>query len=178
MPSTVYLIRHATPDWTQKDATYHLPPGPPLCEEGISESKALGISLLNLRITQIYTSPLRRCLQTAELAGAEAGIPVEVVSGLTEWQPGETYESVASRMWPTIKTALALCIKEGPACLVTHGGPIAALLLRMGMDQEILASHRIYDNKNPLPPAGVWSATYQEENECWDIHRVPNNNNP
>jgi broad specificity phosphatase PhoE len=177
MPTTIYLVRHATPDWTRTDLTYHLPPGPPLSKDGITEAQTLGVFLRSLQVSRIYTSPLERCLRTAELAGEAAGVPVEVVSGLTEWQPGESYDLVAKRMWPTVKKALAQCRQNGPPSLVTHGGPIAALLLRMGMDPDILASHRTYDNHNPLPPAGVWRVTYEDERDCWDLCLVSSLNN-
>jgi broad specificity phosphatase PhoE len=177
MPTTIYLARHATPDWKRTDLTYHLPPGPPLSEEGITEAQSLGVLLRSMQVSLIYTSPLERCLRTAELAGEVAGIPVEVVSGLTEWQPGESYDSVAKRMWPTVKTALAYSRHNGTPSLITHGGPIAALLLSMGMDPDTLASHRIYDNNNPLPPAGVWRVTYEDEGDCWDQCLVTSLNN-
>lgn len=176
MPTTIYLVRHATPDWTRTELSYHLPPGPPLTEEGLDEARAVGGFLHKNKVSHIYTSPLARCLQTAQAAGKAAGVPVEVDHSLTEWQPGETYTSVASRMWPTIQKALAHCRHNGPAALVTHGGPIAALLGRMGMAPDVLASHRIYDNHNPLPPAGVWRVGHAEGTDTWelDLVRMPN----
>jgi broad specificity phosphatase PhoE len=97
MPTTIYLVRHATPDWTRTELSYHLPPGPPLTEEGLDEAKAVGGFLHKNKVTLIYTSPLARCLQTAQAAGKAAGVRVEVDHSLTEWQPGETYTSVARR---------------------------------------------------------------------------------
>ena len=47
MPQQIYLIRHATPDWTRKDIPYHLPPGPPLIEQGLAEAQALAAFLLS-----------------------------------------------------------------------------------------------------------------------------------
>ena len=38
MLPTVYLVRHATPDWSLKDIPYHLPPGPPLTSVGDKEA--------------------------------------------------------------------------------------------------------------------------------------------
>jgi broad specificity phosphatase PhoE len=172
MPTILYLARHATPDWTRTELSYHLPPGPPLTEEGEKEAEDLGKFFRKNNVSIIFTSPLDRCYQTAKTAGEASGTPVEIVHSLTEWQPGENYASVASRMWPTIKKAIGYSNQFGPTALITHGGPIAALLGRMGMDADVLASHRIYDNNNPLPPAGVWQAVYLDNGESWEWKQV------
>ena len=44
----------------------------------------------------------------------------------------------------------------GPIALFTHGGPVLALLAALGIDDATLETLRIYDHRNPLPPAGVW----------------------
>jgi broad specificity phosphatase PhoE len=168
MPATFYLVRHATPDWTRKELTYHMPPGPPLTGKGFVEAEALGVFLRKNKVTQIITSPLDRCMQTAETAGKTAGVHVEIAHSLTEWQPGENYASVAHRMWPIINKALTIGRQNGPPALITHGGPIAALLKRMGMAPDVLAAHRIYDNNNPLPPAAAWRIIYKKGTDSWE----------
>ncbi len=47
----------------------------------------------------------------------------------------------------------------GPVALFSHGGPILALLSALGIDDSTLETLRIYDHRNPLPPAGVWQVS-------------------
>jgi broad specificity phosphatase PhoE len=169
---TVYLARHARPDWTRRDLTYHLPPGPPLTSQGRMEAERLGRFFQVEGVTRIYTSPLERCLRTAEIAAEVAGSPIVIDHSLTEWQPGENTETVARRIWPLFERVRLACSVDGPSALVTHGGPVAALLERLGMQPELLKGHRKYDHNNPLPPAGVWQASLDGEEGLWELRMV------
>lgn len=172
MTTTVYLARHATPDWTRTDLVYHLPPGPPLTQKGTAEAGMLGQYFQKAGISRVYTSPLERCLSTAAIAAQPAGIPFEIVHSLTEWQPGEDYQAVINRVWPAFERARQTCRQNGPVALVTHGGPITALLEKLGMQPTLLLEHRIYDHGNPLPPAGAWQATQPDGREEWQLELV------
>jgi len=58
----------------------------------------------------------------------------------------------------------------GPVALVSHGGPIACLLLSLGIEEDALSVFRKrFDGSNPLPPAGVWAAEWNEEQKTWDL---------
>jgi len=59
-----------------------------------------------------------------------------------------------------------------PVGYVTHVGPIAALLKALGMDEAVLESHRVYDHRNPLPPAGVWRLRRDESIHGWGMELV------
>lgn len=169
MEEIVYLARHATPDWTRRDLSYHLPPGPPLTPQGVAEAEALGGFLQGAGAAKVFTSPLERCLHTARIAAGLIPAPVEVLPHLVEWQPGEAPSDVVRRLWPAIEQALQTGRQNGPSALITHGGPIAVLLEECGMSSETLAGHRIYDHNNPLPPAGVWRMTRDREQETWNL---------
>ena len=155
---TIYLIRHATPDWTRTDIPYHLPPGPPLTPPGEAEANQLGVYLRAAGVSRIFSSPLERCLRTAHIAVAHTGFAVEIETGLSEMQPNEKNEAVYARLWPVWQTATAHA-DSGPVALITHGGPIALLLAELGLTPEVLNHYkRLFDRNNPLPPAGVWQA--------------------
>ena len=163
----IYLIRHATPDWSRSDLAYHVPPGPPLVEQGRQEAQALGGFLRGVGVRRLFTSPLERCQVTAEIAAAAAQLAVQVEGGLIEWQPGEDKATVTARMWPVFEAALRAGEADGPVGLVSHGGPIAMLLLRLGMDEATLAAQRCFDHGNPLPPAGAWEA--RRDGDGWRL---------
>jgi probable phosphoglycerate mutase len=161
MPATLYLIRHATPDWSRTDLRYDIPPGPSLTAQGEAEAKALGEFLQGLNIIHIFASPLERTTRTAQIAAATFGpnaeINVEIADDLAEWERGEAEANVLARFRVFLDKAFELSAKRGPAALVTHGGPIRILLAHLGLARaEIDYYRRLFDRDNPVPPAGVW----------------------
>ena len=165
----IYLIRHATPDWSRSDLAYHVPPGPPLVEQGCQEAQTLGDFLRGAGVRRLFTSPLERCQATAEIAAAEARLTVQVEEGLIEWQPGEDQATVTARVWPVFEAALKAGDADGPVGLVSHGGPIAMLLLALGMGEAALAAQRCFDRGNPLPPAGAWEVRKAGDGDGWRL---------
>jgi phosphohistidine phosphatase len=122
-PTELYLVRHAIaadrgsewPDDTKR----------PLTEEGIARFKdaVKGLRRLDIQIDEIFTSPLVRARQTAELlaAGLEGKAPVKVLDALS---PGHTASSVM--------TNLARVAKRRRIALVGHEpdlGELAAHLI-------------------------------------------------
>lgn len=180
MDEVVYLARHASPDWERTDLVYHLPPGPPLTPTGQQEALTLGAFLSQAGVRHVFTSPLERCTQTAQIAAGVLTVPLEIHPALIEWQPGDNPSSVYARLRPLFEQAAALSLDGGPAVLVTHGGPISALLSGLGMDEAILASHRTFDHRNPVPPAGVWRARRAQSKQHWELQLVftPEAGNP
>ncbi|MFM8320185.1 MAG: histidine phosphatase family protein [Chloroflexota bacterium] len=164
MAHTLYLIRHATPDWDRKDIPYHLPPGPELTVLGQAEARALGAYLCETGVQRLYASPLERTLRTACIAGEAGGAQVIVDERLSEWQPGESLDEVSRRILPAVDEILAEAAGR-PVGLVTHGGPVEAILLGLGM--ALPKDARRYDRGNLLPPAGAWRADYHAEQGGW-----------
>jgi probable phosphoglycerate mutase len=160
MPATLYLIRHATPDWNRTDIRYDIPPGPPLTAQGEAEAQQLGEFLKTTNITHLYTSPLERTTRTAQIAAEALGLEVETKDDLAEWERGELEASVLSRCRACLDEAFDESETRGPLALVTHGGPIRLLLADLGLDQaEMTHYRRTFDRDNPVPPAGVWRVT-------------------
>jgi len=165
----VFLVRHATPDWSRRDSSYHIPPGPPLTLVGQKEAQELGIFLNFYGVRWLWTSPLERCERTARIAAAACLAAVAVVDTLAEWRPGENSQAVLERVQPVFEQARLASQDSAPVALVTHGGPISALLLALGMDEHELAHRKIYDYANPVPPAGAWLATREHSHVPWEL---------
>jgi len=125
-PCELYLVRHASaaergsewPDDTRR----------PLTERGISRFKegAKGLRRLDVTIDEIFTSPLVRARQTAEIlaAGLEGKPTVKVLEALA---PGHTAASVMAH--------LAKAAKRRRIALVGHEpelGELAAHLIGAG----------------------------------------------
>jgi len=125
-PTEIYLVRHAIAaergsEW--KDDTKR-----PLTERGVSRFKdeVKGLRRLDVALDEIFTSPLVRARQTAELlaAGLDGKPPVKVLDALA---PGHTPAAVM--------TQLARVAKRRRIALVGHEpdlGELAAHLIGAG----------------------------------------------
>jgi phosphohistidine phosphatase len=125
-PTELYLVRHAIaaergsewPDDTKR----------PLTERGVNRFKeeVKGLRRLDVTVDEVFTSPLVRARQTAELlaAGLEGKAPVKLLDALA---PGHTPASVI--------TQLARVAKRRRVALVGHEpdlGELAAHLIGAG----------------------------------------------
>lgn len=170
--TTIYLARHATPDWSRKDIPYHLPPGPPLVDQGRAEAEKLGYFFREMGVRQLFVSPLQRCQTTAEIAAQISGAEIETVENLYEWQPQEEKSEVMARMRPVFDAAFRFSQSKGPSALVSHGGPISLLISNLGMGDSLLDAQKVFDHQNPIPPAGAWQVTGPEKGGSWQMSLV------
>ena len=76
------LIRHALP---QRVELVEGPADPELSPEGFVQARRLAAWLASEPLDAVYSSPLRRAVQTAEPLAEVTGHPVQVVDGLAEW---------------------------------------------------------------------------------------------
>lgn len=164
----IFLLRHATPDWGHKAIPYDIQPGPGLSPKGEKEAEALAAFLKSQGIVRLYYSPFERAAQTAGVVAAAHGIPCIEEEGLAEWpMDAEPELHVRQRMSSVFERIAKESAGVGPIGLVSHGGPIALLLLELGMDSDELAPYRkMFDTTNPLPPAGAWMVE-QYPGETW-----------
>ncbi len=86
--STFYLIRHATNDFVGKSIVGWTP-GVSLNAEGREQAGRLAWKLLGRGITQIYSSPLERALETAGPIAEALGLQVQVRDALGEVRFGD-----------------------------------------------------------------------------------------
>ena len=163
-----------------------------LSEEGLEQALELACRLSTLDISKVYSSPRRRCIQTAQSVARCHNVPVRIVAGLEEadfgvWEgltfdeiekrdpdlvsrwiedpirisppEGETLEEMAQRVFRAYDHICALSkgrkkeavdtSKHQKIVIVTHGGPIRALLSRI--EKGNLSSFWDY----PVPPCSV-----------------------
>ena len=104
------LVRHGETALT-KQGRYSGRGDVPLSDEGEAQAMAAGGRVAGLArdVTAVVSSPLRRCVRTAELIAAEVGgVPVTVVDDLIECDFGDwealTFAEVQER-WPREMTA-------------------------------------------------------------------------
>lgn len=167
-------MRHATPDWSRKDIPYDILPGPALLEKGEKEARALGEFMKGKGLRMVYHSPFERAARTAKVIAAMNKIPCIEEKRLAEWRGVDEAEAhVRARMTSLFEQVAKENIEVGPVGLVSHGGPIALLLLELGFPSDELAPYRtMFDTTNPLPPAGAWEIKRSNDREKWKFELV------
>ncbi len=93
--SLVYLVRHGesvgnvTPGLRRRD-------DPPLTERGRAQAARAAEALAGLGIGALFSSPLRRARETAEIIGAATGAGIQVAEGFREVDMGALSDSDAA----------------------------------------------------------------------------------
>jgi broad specificity phosphatase PhoE len=167
----IFLVRHATPNWGHTDIPYDIPPGPALSPKGEKEAEALAGFLRSEGVVKLYHSPFERCARTAGIVSGVNGIPSVEEKDLSEWREVDEPEAhVRERMISLFERVVKESEEIGPIALISHGGPIALLLLELSFDKDELASYRRkFDTTNPLPPAAAWELERGSGEEDWNF---------
>ena len=164
MPTTIVLVRHGETDWN-RERRFQGHADTPLNDAGRGQARELADALRGEELAAVYTSPLRRASETAEIVAAHLGLEARLLEGLREidvgdWQ-GLTVDEVKERYpegadvrwrsgWPNGETHEDLSTRVLPALLgleqrhsgrrvlgVTHAGPIrVALAASAGLSHE------------------------------------------
>jgi probable phosphoglycerate mutase len=79
------LVRHGLPLRVERDDG--APADPPLSDEGRGQAERLAAWLEAERLDAVYTSPLRRALETAEPLAKRQGVAVRIEPGVVEFDP-------------------------------------------------------------------------------------------
>jgi broad specificity phosphatase PhoE len=85
-PARIIVARHAEPEYERETMGVA---GGSLTAHGRDEARALGERLRPERVAGVVSSELSRAVQTAEIAAAVLGLPVQVREGLQEFAVGE-----------------------------------------------------------------------------------------
>ncbi|MBI3091310.1 MAG: histidine phosphatase family protein [Candidatus Tectomicrobia bacterium] len=84
----IYLLRHGETEWNrQRRVMGSLPIA--LSDTGVQQARALAEALARRPLAAVYSSPLRRAMETAEILAAPHGLAPVPVPGFTELPFGE-----------------------------------------------------------------------------------------
>lgn len=107
--TTVLLIRHAVNDWVKTRKLAGWTSGVHLNDEGKAQAQAVGERLATLPLKAIYSSPLERCVETAQaIAGHHPHLIVQLSDSLGEirfgrWE-GASLDLLARRnLWRIVQ---------------------------------------------------------------------------
>ncbi len=104
----VLLVRHGENDWVNSHRLAGRTPGVHLNDKGRDQTERLCRALGEQPIAAIYSSPLERCLETAQPVAAALGLPVIPEPGFLEvnygqWQGGDLKELAKSPEWEIVQ---------------------------------------------------------------------------
>lgn len=104
----VFLIRHGENDWVETGKLAGRSPGVHLNQKGREQSDQLAELLKAQPISAVYSSPLVRCVETAEPVAKALGVPVTESEGLLEvdygeWRGGELKELSKLPEWQLVQ---------------------------------------------------------------------------
>jgi probable phosphoglycerate mutase len=85
----VLLIRHGQNDWVKKKRLAGWMPGVHLNQEGLNQAELLATRLANLEIRAVYSSPLERCVETAQIIAKPHNLDVAQKPDIGEVRYGD-----------------------------------------------------------------------------------------
>ena len=140
MSALILLIRHATAEY-KPGRLYGRTPGVHLSANGRDEAKRLAERMEAVKLSAIYSSPLERCLETAEAVAGGRKLEIRTNEKLAEvvygsWQ-GRTFRSL-------VKTPLWRTVQLIPSQARFPGGESILELQRRGVEavEEIRTAHK------------------------------------
>jgi uncharacterized phosphatase len=163
--TTILLVRHGETDWNvERRVQGHT--DRPLNDRGREQAHSLAERLASERLDAVYSSDLQRALDTARPTAAAHGLDVVPLPALREkdfgtweglsdteirtrfpqsasgpWGDAETTEDVAARVLDALRD-VAERHPGGRVLVVTHGGPLRAVLRRCDVpDGPVLNCH-------------------------------------
>lgn len=157
METTIVLVRHGETEWNRtRRVQGHT--DIPLNDEGRRQARALAEELDGEKVDAVYASDLGRARETAEILAAARGADVISLPALRErhfgtwegltdtevharfpeaaggsWGDGETTEELAERVVAAVGE-IAAAHAGGLVLVVTHGGPLRAILRHVEED--------------------------------------------
>jgi broad specificity phosphatase PhoE len=164
VPATIVMVRHGETDWN-RERRFQGRADQPLNEAGRGQARELAELLRDEPVSAVYTSPLRRARETAEILAGNFGLRPQPLDALLEidvgawegltidevraaypgradenwrsgWDEGETYDELSRRVLPAL-VELGTKHEGGHVLAVTHAGPLrAAVAAAMGLSYE------------------------------------------
>jgi len=149
---TLYIVRHGETPWN-RDKIFRGHADIELSETGLLQAARVGEALASVELERIYSSPLRRCQQTALATKCGKDVPIEVLDGIIDidygdWS-GQPDEQVASN-YPELYrqyqvTPESVTFPNGESLGQAQSRAMTALDVAISQDWDIaaLVTHRV-----------------------------------
>jgi phosphoserine phosphatase len=155
--TTILLVRHGETDWN-RERRVQGHSDTPLNETGRTQARALLEEIVGEEIDAVYSSDLLRAHETARIVAEARGLEVTAIRDLRErhfgswegltgdeilvrfpdaadgpWGDGETKQEMRRRVLDALQR-IAEAHPDGRVLVVSHGGPLRAVLTHCGVD--------------------------------------------
>jgi broad specificity phosphatase PhoE len=164
--TTILLVRHGETDWNaERRVQGHS--DTPLNETGRAQAQALADELAGEALDAVFSSDLLRAHETARIVAQGRGLDVTAMrdlrerhfgtwEGLTDdeifarfpqaangkWGDGESREEMADRVFRALE-GIAESHAGGRVLVVSHGGPLRAVLGHCGADSDRIGNCQV-----------------------------------
>jgi probable phosphoglycerate mutase len=134
------LVRHAVTDVTGKRLSGNQP-GLHLSDRGRAQAGELSERLRAVPLAAVYSSPLERCMETAEIIAAGRSLPVQLVARVREVEYGRWTGRPIAQL---AKTALWKRIQHSPSSIRFPDGETLTDVQRRSTEalEELATRHR------------------------------------
>jgi probable phosphomutase (TIGR03848 family) len=146
--TTVLLVRHGVTDANNSGVLAGWSPGVHLADKGREQAKALAARLASVPVAAVVSSPLERCVETAEALVADRDIAVETDDGLGECKYGDWTGQELKKL---AKDPLWKVVQAHPSAATFPGGES----LRDTQARAVDAIRRVNER---LGPDATWIA--------------------
>jgi len=179
----IYLIRHGETEWNKTERFRGLS-DISLNTKGKKQAESVGRALSQSAFEVIYTSPMRRSVETAQLiAGSRKGIKVVEVQALKDldcgqWE-GMSLEEVASKhpelynLWETQPHKVRIPGGESLAMVKTRAMDAIREMVELHEGSLVVVTHRVVTKIILMATLGIPLAHFwqlQQDNAC--INRI------
>lgn len=117
--TTVLLVRHGVTDANKTGVLAGWSPGVRLADKGREQAAALATRLANVPVAAVVSSPLERCVETADALVADRDIAVETDDGLGECKYGDWTGQELKKL---AKDPLWKVVQAHPSAVTFPGG--------------------------------------------------------
>jgi broad specificity phosphatase PhoE len=135
------LARHGQTVWNA-DRRFQGQADPELSVRGRAQAEALGRALRRRRLTAVYSSPLRRARETAEIVVRNRGLPITLLADLRELGLGRWEGRAADEVIATDGEHYRRWLSQPLACPPPGGEPLPDVSKRvLSAVDRIISSH-------------------------------------
>jgi probable phosphoglycerate mutase len=104
----IILVRHGENDWVKKNRLAGWIPDVHLNEKGQNQAKAVAQRLASLTVDALYSSPVARCVETAEYVAGFQGIDITLLEDVGEvrygaWEGKKIANLARKPLWKTVQ---------------------------------------------------------------------------
>lgn len=169
--TTILLARHGETDWNL-EGRFQGHADPPLNETGRAQARELAERLRGIEVDVVYSSDLRRALETAEIVAARKELRVTVDPGLREIDVGSwsglTRAQIEERFRPgehhdgeTREEHLARILEAVERIARAHPGE-RVLIVSHGGSLRALRRHAIGEEVRPIEHCAVFELRFRD----------------